>query len=176
MRRQLARILLVGSMATAGDLGAAEPISQLPKGQELILEAASFTGCSDYLYSVPAGRYPANQMEWLRKIHRFRFGDTFDYPVEFLDLVPNPLTRSELTALLGEGAFAAWAGPQLIGALRALAEARAALMASASQLPRGEAFFEHPAVGRYLKADLALGKQLETQFKVIATDVAPNCD
>jgi len=176
MQRQFARILLAWSLAAAGNLGAAEQPSQLPKGQELILEAASFTGCSDYLYSVPAGRYAATQMEWLRKIYRFRFGETFEYKVQFQLLVPNPLSRSELTALLDDRAFAAWVGPQLISTIRALADARTALRASASQLPAAEAFFEHPAVARYSKADWALGQQLATKFRVTETDVAANCD
>jgi hypothetical protein len=183
MQKRFSGFLMAWSLAATGSLGAAEEPTGLPKGQELILEAASITGCSDYLYSVPAGRYPATQVEWLRKVYRLRFGDDFDYKVQFLEIVPNPLSRAELTALLDDRAFTAWAGPQLIGAIRALVDARTALRAAAAQLPEPSAsadfprvFFEHPAVDRYQKADRALGQQLQTKFKVTETDVAPDCN
>jgi hypothetical protein len=183
MQKRFSRLLMAWSLAAAGSLGAAEEPTGLPKDQQLILEAASITGCSDYLYSVPAGRYPTTQMEWLRKVYRLRFGDDFDYKVQFLEIVPNSLSQAELTALLDDRAFTAWAGPQLIGAIRALVDARTALRAAAAQLPEPNAaadyvrvFFEHPVVDRYQKADRALGQQLKTKFKVTETDVAPDCN
>jgi hypothetical protein len=112
----------------SANIGLPESLRHLPKGHELIIETTSVCGFG-YLYSVVAGRYSKQQMEWLRRIYRFRFADAWDaYPVSFSYQVAQPLTASEMQTLLNDRSFVEWVGPKMVAAIRKLGAARKVLM------------------------------------------------